>query len=607
MTFAREPLQVVEILQPKCSRTFGVGLCTGSGLPCWNTDATCQVPTALDLTEFISLKFVKPISNRYLGGEKPFSGFLLTEANGELLTETDDEIELQGFETSAPYEAFQPMLAIPALLAVQTAPTVLNVAAGNNNLSPLGLRSVAEVVIEDFPYNDLEVDPYLSARPYDPLQFGSFWTKWLARNPFHVGLILRVYDGFMGQRLNEMICREYSIEKIDASKSSVKITAKDILRRVTDNDLKAPALSPGSLAAAILAGATSLTVAGAVLDDYPASGRIKINNEIIFYTGRSLSGSNINFTGLTRGVDGTVAAAHAQFDRVQRVLLYQNQPFQNIIFDLLTVWGGIPTRYIDKAAWDAEKLEWRDLYNFTAIVSEPVSIQQLVGELCQQSQSNIWWDERVQKIILRAQRPNTVQTALTQEDNLIADSVTVEEVSRERVSRVYVYYGLRNPTLNPTDKFSYRSAEVLIDVDKERQYGEPAVKEIFCRWISTSVLARSLGDSYLRRFRDVRRNIRFMLTADDITNLWTGDVTRIRHFLLVGPDGREREGQWLITSAETVDQGFLYSFIAEDNDTAGNDWRWVDAAESRPKTETGCWVDANGRDELGNLIPYSWL
>jgi hypothetical protein len=341
--------------------------------------------------------------------------------------------------------------------------------------------------------------------------------------------------------------------------------------------------------------------------DYPATGWVRINSEIMSYTGRSTVGTNVEFTGVTRGQLGTTAASHNQFDRVQRVLAYQNEPFQDIIYDLLTVWGGIPTSYIDKTAWDDEKTEWRDLYDLTAYLSDPVKIQQLVGEICQQVQANIWWDERVQKIILRAQRPNFLPGLITQEGNIIADSAVIEEVAKDRASQVYVYYGLRNPVLSVTDKFSYRAAEAFIDVDAERQYGETAVKEIFCRWINTGVLARSLGDNYLRRFRNVRRHITFNLTANDIANFWTGDTAEIKHYLDVDFTGQERIGQWLITSAETVEQGGVYRFVAEDNDSAGLLWEWVSDSETRPSTEIGAWVDAAGTDGSGNTLLFGWL
>ena len=600
MSFTREPLQVVEIIQPLCSRTFGTSPCLATGNRCWNTDATCTFRTALNLTSSVVLRFVHPVAHR---GPNPADNFMLDEADQFLLDETDQPLEVEGDMV-----AFNAATAIPSLMSVSTAPTVLNVAAGNDDMSPLGLRAVADVVIKDHPFNDVGVDPYLSTRTYDPMQQGSFWTKWLARNPFHTGYILRIYDGYAGDALGQMIKREYSIERIDASRSQVRITAKDILRRITDNALSAPALSNGALSLNLAIGGTSFQAAGAVLADYPATGWVRINNEVIAYTGRALVGGNVEFSGLTRGALNTTAAAHNQFDRVQRVLPYIDQPFQNIIYDLLTVWGGIPASYIDKPAWDAEKLAWRDLFNFTAYLTDPVEVQQLVGEICQQAQANIWWDERTQKIILRAQRPNFAPGTISQEGNIIADSFSVEEVPKDRAAIVKVYYGLRNPTLSMTDQFSFRAAEAFIDVDKIAQYnGEAPEKKIFCRWINTAVLARALGGAYLIRFRDVRKHATFALTANDIADFWTGDIALIRHFLVANPDGSERVQQWLITSAETVEQGGVYRFVAEDNGSAGLLWQWVAGGETRPATEIGGWVDEAGTDGAGNVLPYAWL
>jgi hypothetical protein len=597
--FTREPLQIVEIVQPLCSRTFGVGVCEAVGIPCWNTDKTCKFITALDLSQDVRLRFVAPSAH---APNDATPSFLLDEVGDALLDEAGGNLLGEG--DAVPFDA---MLAIPALLAVDTAPTVLNVAGGDDNMSPLGIRAVANVAIKDFPFNDVGLDPYLADRSYDPITQGSFWTKWLARNPFHTGYILNIYDGYFGQSLSEMIKREYSIEKIDASRSQVRITAKDILRKVTDTEVTAPRLSPGSLSANITNVATSFQVAGAVVADYPASGRVRINNEIIAYTGRALSGSNVEFTGLTRGVLNTTAAAHNQFDRVQEVLSYEAEPFSDIIYDLLINYGGIPAGYITKADWDDEFNTYRLIYNFTSHIADPVPVQQLVGELAQQGLSYLWWDERVQKIRLRAERPVPAPVTITQEGDIVADSFVIQEVPKDRASQVYVYYGLRNPTLNPRDKFSYSLAEVRIDAEAERQYGESKPREIFCRWINSNVIASSLANAWLLKFRDVRKHIQFTLTAKDIDDIWTGDVANVSHFLYVQPDGSVRVANWLITSAETVTQGGEYRFMAEDNESGGLFWVWVTDDETAPTTDVGAWVDASGTDGAGNVLPFRWL
>ena len=562
---------------------FGTSPCDATGTECWNTDATCKFRAALDLTDSLTLQFVKPYAN-------------------EWIDVTD---------------AFQPSLAIPALNGYSLAPTVLNVASGSRNKTPLGYRAVANINIADLPWNDLDTDPYRLNRPYDPATRGKFWTKWLARNPFHVGYTLRIYEGQEGDALADMIKREYIIEKIDLRRNGVTITAKDVLRRITDTNVTAPYLSPGSLSADITIGATTFQAAGAVLADYPATGYLRIGTEIMSYTGRAVVSDNVEFTGVTRGKLGSTAATHSQFDTVQRVLAYEAVPFSDIIYDLLTVWGGIDTAYITKADWDAEFTTWRATFTFTGYITKPENIDEIVGELCLQSVSNIWWDERVQKIILKAQRPDFTPATLTQDANIIAGSFAIKEKPEERVSQVWVYYNIRNWSDSPTDKTKYANSSVFIDVDKQTQYGgEIAIREITCRWINTGALANNLASTYIQRFADVRKEATFELALQDVATIWTGSSFNIEHFLDVDFSGSPRVGNWLVTSAEAVLPGGRYRFVAEDNDTAGVLWLWVDEADypatwadasAEQRATVGYWCDDDGNDAGGNPSPFRWL
>lgn len=583
MTFARRPLEIVEIVQPKCSRVFGVSPCLATGTECYNTDATCTFRSALDLTDELSLKFVAPQANTWI-----------------------DVVD-----------AYQPALAIPALKGYRTAPTVLNVASGSRNKTPLGYRAVATIQIADFPWNDLDTDPYRLTRGYDPATRGSFWTKWLARNPFHVGYTLRIYEGVEGDALADMIKREYVIEKIDHGRDGVSITAKDILRKITDTNITAPTLSPGGLSLDLAADEATFTVVGGLLADYPATGWVRIGDEIIAYTSRALDGADVVFTGLTRAQLGSDASSHSQFDGVQRVLAYEAAPFQDIIYDLLTVWGGIDAAFITKADWDNEFAFFRATFTFTGYITKPEKVDELIGELCLQSVSNIWWDERLQKIILKAQTPDFEPALITEDANIVAGSLAFKEKPEERVSQVWVYYGLRNWADSATDKTKYAQSAVYINVDKQIQYGgEVAVRELTCRWIKTGALANNLAATYLNRFKDVRREVSFDLAAQDAETFWTGDSTDIEHFLDVDFSGSHRLGNWLITSAEAVIPNGRYRFTAEDNDTAGFLWRWVDdalypatwaEASAEQRAVVGYWLDDDGNDAGGNPAPFRWL
>lgn len=598
-TFAAKPVEIVEIIQPLCSRTFGVSPCLASGDACWNTDATCKYRSALDLSKSISLKFVD--GSVYEWQDNNIN--LLAENGNVLTTESNDPFLIDLY--------FQPSLAIPALAGYNTAPTVLNVASGSKDKSPLGYRAVCQVNIKDFPWNDIDTDPYVSTRTYVPDQIGSFWSKWLARNPFHVGYTLNVYEGLVGQRLSEMTKREYVIEKIDRGKDGVSITAKDILRKITDTNQTAPYLSKGELSAAITNSQTTMTVSGALISEYEAAGYARINSEIVSYTQiYETTGGNLFFSGLTRGVAGTTAASHSQNDRVQRVIYYNARPFNEILYDLFVNWGGIPDRYIDATVWAAEKTTYRPDYNFTTYIAEPTKIDELAGEVCLQAIANVWWDERVQKIIMKAVKPEPAPVLLTDDDAIVAGSFVIKEKPEERASQTHVYYLQRTPIPNVTEKTNYSRVSVYIDVDKQIQYGgEPQVRELFCRFISTQALANTLAQTYLNRFSDVRREVQFDLSSKDIENIWTGSVITIRHYLDVNFTGAARDGEWLITSAEVSRNGLTYRFTAEDNEKGGTLWTWLDNSgnDANGVPQPWRWLDNDGKDSGGIEQPYRWL
>lgn len=579
MTFLREPLQVVEIVQPLCSRTFGVAPCLATGTKCWNTRKTCRYLAALDLTNSLALRFVAPNANR-------------PSATG-----------------------FDPATAIPSLRSVDTAPTVLNVASGDSDFSPLGLRAVANVVIDDHPYNDAGIDPYLSSRTYDVEAQGTFWGRWLARNPYHVGYTIRVYDGFVGDDLTAMIEREYFVESIDRGARSVRITAKDVLRKITDTNHKSPPASTGVLAVALGASGGPVEIAGANLADYPAPGRVRIGDEVIAYGASATVGTNVNLTSVTRGDLGTANVSHSQNDGVQWVLSYEAVRYEAILYDLIVTRAGVPAAYVDSVAWDAEATKWRPLYIFTRHITTPVDTHKLVGEVVQQSQSHIWWDERQQKIRLEAQRANYSPNTLSESDDIIADSFSIAETVKDRASTVYVYYNLRKPTLSVTDAVSYAAAEVLVDVDSAEAYGEQATKIIYAPWIGSAALARSLATNYVRRFKDARRSIVFEVTADNIGN-WTGDVVRVAHWQDQETNGSQYRRAWLITSAETIEQGARYRLTAENNESAGVLWEWRDGAvdpatwwlaTDAERDAIGFWCDSDGNDPNGDPVPFRWL
>jgi hypothetical protein len=580
--FTREPLDVIEIIQPLCSQVFGVGACEATGEPCWNTDKTCKFRAALDLSETLPLYFVRDEAHNWI----------------------DDT------------SAFQPALAIGAMVSVSVAPTVLNVAGGSRDMSPLGYRGVLNVRIKDFPWNDIGTDPYLSNRAYDPLERGSFWAKWLKRNPFHSSYIINHYSGERGQALSEMTKRQYIIDRIDAGRDGVTIRATDPLSAI--NQAAAPEASPGVCGTDITDDAVGFSVINSDNTAYdPAPGFVRIGSEIIGYTTIINGGGFSLFSGATRGALGTRASSHRAGERVQRVLVYDEEPVQDIVFDLLTTYGDIDPALIDKAEWDAEKLTFRPTFNLTGYITEPTNIPALLGELSGQALFNLWWDERRQTIRFKAVRPDFEPVTITDNADIKAGSFTIKELPEERASQVFVYYNLRDAAASLTDSKNYASVAVFIDVTRQIQYGgKPRVRNIFARWVQTEALANNIGFNYLDRFKDVRRHVTFDLVND--TDFWTGDTLNIRHFLDTDFSGLPQANNWLITSAQEIEPGSTYRFTAEDNGEGASTvlWAWVDENEVSPdwdnatpeeRETVGYWLNDDGTDAGGNLAPFRWL
>ncbi|MEO1108257.1 MAG: hypothetical protein AAFX90_10075 [Pseudomonadota bacterium] len=570
-TPGREIVQIVELVQPFCANTFGSAPCTATGTgatKCYNTRATCQ--------DTVNFALGTPLSLFFSRGNVADRGVV-----------------------GAPY-------IIPSLLSVSTAPTKINLAVSDRNSQGLGQRALCTIVFQDHPHTDRRVDPYVDERPWDPMSAdrGSFWSRWLVRNRYRQNIEIKVYEGYAGQTLAEMKMRRYFLSDVSqvSADGRVTIRGKDILARVEERKAQAPQASPGLLFTGINASATSFLVANAVIDDYPASGTLRINSEIMTYTGRSTSGDNVLFTGVTRGRDNTVADAHDVDDAVQECLRYTAQPVDTLLTDLLTTWGGIDPSWLDTANWATEVGTYLSFYDLTALITEPQSVSKLISEIQEQALCFLWWDERESLIKLRAVRGIDEQPdLLTEGVNVIATSVTFTEKPKERASQVWVYYNQNDFTEDEDKPKSYKSQFVIANLESETDelYGEPSIRKIYGRWLPSDALAQNTASKIITRYVDVPAQIRFRLDAKD-RNYWVGDTVEIEHFRDVDQYGEKRRRFWMITSAEEKRPGELIEYVAEDTTLYGRiNYIMADSAPDYPGAASApfrnCYIgDASG-------------
>lgn len=506
MTYASEaakvdriPLQVVELDLDTCSLTFGTAPCTATlGVlgRCYNTRATCQ-DTANYTRTTKTYRFCEPLENLPRGVDM-----------------------------------------IPSIKKIKTAPTKLTPGKG------LGYRASVSIQIIDHPHHDRGIDPYVDTRTHDPAALGSFWSKLLARNRHYNGRILRVRTGYITNPFSwsNFETREYVIDKIDGPdwNGVVKITAKDILKLADDKRAQCPVASKGALTADITDTATSLSLTTGTGAEYGTSGYVRIGDEIIQYSGRTTD----TLTGLTRGTWGTLADEHSTDDAVQLCKAWSAVNVRDIIDELLTTYAGIPSGYINATEWDQEETDWLTAYSLTAIISEPTGVNSLLGELTEQCQLMLWWDDRAQQIRLKAIVPPKGNVPATINDNqhIIADSVDVTEETALRITQLWVYYDKADYT--DETKKNYKRLYIAADLDAEGadQYGDQRIEVIESRWFDENnapAVLQTATRVFNSRVNPPKR-VSFSLDAKDLSSYSVGDVLDIKTGSIVDYDGRAK-------------------------------------------------------------------
>jgi hypothetical protein len=568
-----EPVTLVEIDRDVCSLTFSVSPCPASGTPCYNTWKTCPVRNAyVNTTQ--TIRFSKP--------------------------RADFPLEWN---------------AIPSVMSTTTSPTELNVGDVDATSGPLGKRAQATIVFQDHPTSDAVLDPYVSQRSLNPWTHGTFWTKLKARWPYAKGRAIRIYDGYIGQDIGDMVKREYLIDSIDGpdSKGKVTVRAVDPLRILDDKTSLAPIQSRGELAAAITIDQTTLTVTGAVLADYPATGTLRIGSELMTYTGRSESAGIITFTGLTRGSDGSVVSAHEIESLVQTCIRYTDQNAWEVAKSIIETYAPAAYAYVDLTQWTAEANQWLDQFIVSAVISEPTGLNQLLAELCRDAQFFIWWDERQQKILLRAVRPPT-EIPVTWDENgtILAGSQSLQEKPNERISQIWYYYQPRDLSKKVDDEANYRKVRIRIDSDSEspREYDEVAVKKIYSRWVRTDAIVTAITGRLLTRYRDNPYYLTISVDAKD-RDKWTADVVDVASRLVTNTDGLPQATRYQIISAQETSPGSVVKYVLQNYNFSARYGFWMESdaptyadATDEEKATGAWWADVDGR--VNGDAGYEW-
>ena len=468
-------VQRVEIDFDYCTRTFGVGTCNAAFGPaivrkCYNTFTTCPVQAVYNKATN-TLKFIE-------------ASYSVKSGNH-----------------------------IPALVKVGGYEQEVNIAGFSNKIGSLGVRALVEVTIRDFPSRDTLTDKYFSQRMdgtaqtneagYDPIDRGSFWTKFKARVPNYAGRALRViqchYDD-AGNLVDDSI-RHYVMDEIVGPDKSgnVIIKAKDILSLVDDDKALAPRSNQGRLLSDMTDsdGSFTLSPSGIGNAEYPSSGFITVGSEIMGFT-RSGNTMTVN-----RGRYGTVASTHTANDTVQVAFRANLERADSVIYRLLTEYGNIPASYITLSEWTAEFDRWGASMYLSALICKPNGVSKLIGEINQLG-ITLWWDETAQKIRVKLNHPpDTAPVEWSDRNNII--SITTEDNDDDRATRVEMWTVQIDPTKELSkDNFLRNYKTIGVAEESPDMFGSSRVQIIYNRWLNqgadstTKIITGRLLNRYKR-------------------------------------------------------------------------------------------------------------
>lgn len=580
--YGRAPIVIVEIVQPRCSNRFGTSPCTATELPkCYNCYWTCQDKDNYNTDGSITWRFSRSGDNV-----------------GWLYEETD----ANNIKTNA----------IPILIDASTTSSRLNVGASRTGESPLGRRATATVTFRNDPWDDHVGDFYRDDRTLPEDQAG-FWTLFNARNPLTPNFEMVIYQGYEGQTLAQMQARRFDIEDISGPGSNNQYTIKgrDPLDRLRGKNTKYPRTSRIDLAADITDTETAIPVTclEAELSDSfgnTTESYIVIGDEVIQYTGYTGTEPDFTLTGVARGRFRTSADSHEAEEAMQRAAFHKDQALYDVARYILEDHTTIPNSYIDATQWDDEGGTYLSTLKCTTLIPEPVDGDDLLGGLCRDGMFSIWWDDRQQKIPLLAVRPPKGQPVKWNDDSNNLD-ISKETKADERMTRVTVYFGVRDWFEGLDEPENYENRRTRVDLEAESDVAAGGGKfdnTIFSRWTQTFGAALLLSSSLLQRYKLPPEYATVSLDAKD-RDTQIGDVIDLTTRDIRDIEGHPVEKRWQVIAIEEPAPGSRvkamlqsYTYIGKFAIIMENDAPDYAVATDDEKLD-GCWL----ADEATGLMP----
>jgi len=419
----------------------------------------------------------------------------------------------------------------------------------------------------------------------------SFFSKFMAQNPYYLGRRIEIFEGFVDDNFdassgtrNEFQYfdgrREYIIDSMHLTNDMVTIKAKDPFSLGDDLKSKVPEPTRFSLAEELGNNNTyshinlkfdDLTLDGSSSDDKAkvtdyfgadnATGFIRINEEILGYR-VDVSGSEAALDITSRDQWGTKRSTSTDAgdnyevgDSVQKCLVFGDynttslgSTIDTVANELLVNQAGISSDLIETDegviySWTDERKTWLDAFKINTVLSEPKEVNKTLSEIATSVGAHFFYDDNAGKIRLKAEAPIIDQSDfITVTDNdIIYKSFKLKNSEKERISRLFYYYSLKNSTEDKNEPKNFKNLYVNIDGSSEgsTEYNQKATKTIFGWAIKDTSTATTIAQRLINRFNQTPVTCEFELDSSN-DYLQTGDHFFLETKHILKPDGTQK-------------------------------------------------------------------
>lgn len=532
-------VQIIELVQRRCSLRFGVSPCTATGTPkCFQTFATCGDQANYNRDGVLRWFFHRP-------GDPAPNTAAAASAN----------------DISGP--------SIPILGGVSTEESRINLGAIREGESPFGLRGTISIDLDDFEFRNQFGDFYASERQVKG-SLAALLLSWLGEAAPQLELYW--YQGVKGQALGDMTKRRFEIINIDPpSGGRWRIEGMDPLHRALRTKAQFPRPTDIRLVGDIDDTTTSITVFGTEADVSNAFGNTseryaRIGSEIISYASYSASGSNWALSGVVRGALGTERASHSANDGIQRVGHYVNMRYWEIVNDLLQNHTTIAADLIPfSTQWTAEGGTYLSTLRGTGSFVEPRPVEDICGIAMRDGMFSLWWDAIAQQIKIKALRQPREAPRVWNERQHLLDVALVREPD-QRLTRVVTYYGRGNPTIRLDEATNYATQRARVDAGLEdADYADGTVRAriVYSPLLRTDANAVLTQALQLQRYGQTPVYLSMRVARKDAT-AGIGDVVQVETTKFIDRLGNPLVTSWeIIQGPREVEPGLVYEYMAQ--------------------------------------------